>query len=144
WTIITFIFFGVLFAGPVCYLQILQGARSKSAVLLNCKSNFPLLSVGGISSITANIFRGILNGVYITYALSFILFSLYNCDGKICVGSHYIWGSCHNEWSEGNWDTKSFLLGQSRRKCFSCEFSRYFFCYKLFLLTHLYATVRTL
>ncbi|TPP58104.1 hypothetical protein FGIG_05790 [Fasciola gigantica] len=36
-----------------------------------------------------------------TYSLAYIFFTYYHCDGRHCVGSLYIWGSCRDSWSEG-------------------------------------------
>ncbi|KAF7232464.1 hypothetical protein EG68_09544 [Paragonimus skrjabini miyazakii] len=102
WSLLCYILFVSFFAAPFIYLQFVEGASLQKGMLQNFSDFFPIANVGGISAIVCNFVRLILNGVYFTLCISFIIFSLYHCDGRHCVSSHYMWGSCKDEWSEGD------------------------------------------
>ncbi|KAF5394206.1 hypothetical protein PHET_12040 [Paragonimus heterotremus] len=102
WSLLCYVLFISIFAAPFIYLQFIEGASLQKGMLQNFSDFSPIANVGGISAIVCNLVRLILNGVYLTLCISFIIFSLYHCDGRHCVSSHYMWGSCQDEWSEGD------------------------------------------
>lgn len=57
--------------------------------------------VAGIACICTNLIKLIVGVCLMTYSLAYVFFTYYHCDGRHCVGSLYIWGSCRDSWSEG-------------------------------------------
>ncbi|KAA0197069.1 hypothetical protein FBUS_09592 [Fasciolopsis buskii] len=101
WTLICGLLFTLLFASPFCYVQFRTGSTEGAGMLNIFSEHFPLGNVAGIACICTNLIKLIVGVCLMTYSLAYVFFTYYHCDGRHCVGSLYIWGSCRDSWSEG-------------------------------------------
>ncbi|CAL8074128.1 unnamed protein product [Calicophoron daubneyi] len=101
------------FARPYIRLNLEHGLRTRfplteternedERVQLRGISQLDNFLVAGISALMTNLIKLVLGAAFMTYCLAYVIFTFYHCDGKHCVGSPYIWGSCQDSWSEGD------------------------------------------
>ncbi|KAL3311685.1 hypothetical protein Ciccas_009735 [Cichlidogyrus casuarinus] len=107
WSLMTYIAFMLIIAFPTIYVQFRFGARYKRGLLCILEKYSPWTLCFTIGTVILNLLHLILGSVWIAYAISYVFFTFFHCDGKYCTGASFMWGSCSDRWSEG--DCKEFV-----------------------------------
>lgn len=98
WSILMFVVYLFILA-PIMYLQLRLGSQYRRSLITLFGKFWPFGKGVAIAFVIRNMLTLIMHSAILMLTISYVIFSLYRCDRRICINDLYMWSSCLDQWS---------------------------------------------